>query len=80
MEITRLPHNAENGVSFCYEYNNIRLGARCARTRDITTAYEPASNVRRFTYEALGHVTHTQDCHHDVQYAYWGLGRLIRRA
>jgi YD repeat-containing protein len=36
--------------------------------------------VRRFRYEALGHVTRARDRHHDVQYAYRALGRLIRRA
>ena len=46
----------------------------------VTTVHEPDGNVRRFTYEALGHVTRAQDRHHDVQYAYRGLGRLIRRA
>ncbi|RZJ57266.1 MAG: hypothetical protein EOO55_03785, partial [Hymenobacter sp.] len=36
--------------------------------------------VRRFAYDALGNVTRAQDRHRDVQYAYRGLGRLIRRA
>jgi YD repeat-containing protein len=45
----------------------------------VTTVHEPDGNVRRFSYEALGHVTRAQDRHHDVQYAYRGLGRLIRR-
>ncbi len=45
----------------------------------VTAVYEPDGNVRRLTYDALGNVTRAQDRHHDVQYAYRGLGRLIRR-
>ncbi|RZJ57263.1 MAG: RHS repeat protein [Hymenobacter sp.] len=46
----------------------------------VTTVFEPDGNVRRFAYDALGNVTRAQDRHRDVQYAYRGLGRLIRRA
>jgi len=45
----------------------------------ITTVHEPDGNVRRFTYDALDNVVRFQDRHQDVQYAYRGLGRLIRR-
>jgi hypothetical protein len=40
---------------------------------------EPDGNVRRFTYDALDNVVRAQDWHHDVQYAYRGMGRMIRR-
>lgn len=45
----------------------------------IVTLFEPDGNVRRFTYEGLDKVVRVQDRFHDVQYAYRGLGRLIRR-
>jgi RHS repeat-associated protein len=45
----------------------------------VVALYEPDGNVRRFTYNSFGNVVRMQDRHHDVQYAYRGLGRLIRR-
>jgi YD repeat-containing protein len=46
----------------------------------VMTVHEPDGNVRRFAYDALDNVVRAQDRHHDVQYAYRGLRRLIRRA
>ncbi|MGI4737446.1 MAG: DUF6531 domain-containing protein [Janthinobacterium lividum] len=45
----------------------------------VVALYEPDGNVRRFTYDALDNVTRVQDRHHEVNYSYRGLGRLIRR-
>jgi uncharacterized protein RhaS with RHS repeats len=45
----------------------------------VTTVHEPDGNVQRFAYDALDNVVRAQDRHHDVQYAYRGLGRLGRR-
>ncbi|UYZ62610.1 RHS repeat domain-containing protein [Hymenobacter weizhouensis] len=42
--------------------------------------YEPDGNVRTFVYDGLNNVVRAQDRHHDVQYAYRGMGRMIRRA
>ncbi|MCB2377401.1 DUF6531 domain-containing protein [Hymenobacter sp. BT635] len=46
----------------------------------VTLVHEADGNVRRFAYDALGNVTRAQDRQQDVQYAYRGLGRIIRRA
>jgi len=45
----------------------------------VTTVHEPDGNVRHFTYDGLDNMVRAQDRHHDVQYAYRGMGRLIRR-
>jgi RHS repeat-associated protein len=45
----------------------------------VLTVHEPDGNVRRFAYDGLDNVTQAQDRHAQVQYAYRGLGRLIRR-
>lgn len=46
----------------------------------VTTLHEPDGNVRRFQYDAVGNVLRAQDRHHDVQYAYRGMNRMIRQA
>jgi YD repeat-containing protein len=45
----------------------------------VLTVHEPDGNVRRLAYDGLDNVTRVQDRHAQVQYAYRGLGRLIRR-
>jgi YD repeat-containing protein len=45
----------------------------------IVALYESNGNVRRFTYDGFDNVIRVLDRHQDVQYAYRGLGRLIRR-
>ncbi|MBO0359104.1 DUF4280 domain-containing protein [Hymenobacter sp. BT186] len=40
---------------------------------------EPDGNVRFLHYDALDNIIRAKDRRHDVQYAYRGLGRLIRR-
>jgi YD repeat-containing protein len=45
----------------------------------LLTMHEPDGNVRRFAYDALNNIVRTQDRSSDVQYAYRGLGSLMRR-
>ncbi|RZJ90006.1 MAG: RHS repeat protein, partial [Hymenobacter sp.] len=45
----------------------------------VTVIHEPDGNVRSFIYDGLNNVIRSTDRQHDVQYAYRGLSRLIRR-
>jgi RHS repeat-associated protein len=46
----------------------------------LTILHEADGNVRRFVYDGFNNITRVTDRLRDVQYAYRGLGRLIRRA
>ena len=45
----------------------------------VVQVHEPDGNVRIFSYDGWNNVTRTKDRYHDVQYAYRGLSRMIRR-
>ena len=45
----------------------------------VSTIHEPDGDVRRFTYDTVGNVTRAANRLHEVQYAYRGLSRPIRR-
>ena len=45
----------------------------------VTIVNEPDGNVRAFAYDGCNNVIRSTDRQHDVQYAYRGLSRLIRR-
>lgn len=80
-----------DGASTRYQYD--LLGRRIATTdpngnierRDldllgrITQVTQADGNVRTLTYDAEGNVIHAKDRHHDVQFAYQGMGRLAQR-
>jgi RHS repeat-associated protein len=85
--LLRTPDGAETG----WEYDGL---GRCVQARDpagnierrqvdalgrIARVYEPDGNVRELRYDGEDNVVAVKDQQYDVQFAYGGMGRLVKR-